>query len=49
MRSRAHLVFLGDRSSLDAFSYLDVNGTVLQSPPGRLDDGEAVTGMTYLK
>ena len=49
IRSRARLVFLGDRSSLDAFSYLDVNGAVLQSVPGRLDDGEALTGMTYLK
>ena len=49
IRSRAHLVFLGDRSSLDAFSYLDVNGAVLQSVPGRMDDGEALTGMTYLK
>ena len=49
IRSRARLVFLGDRGSLDDFAYLDVNGTMLQSVPGRLDDGEALTGMTYLK
>lgn len=48
-RSRCRIVFLEDCGGLDAFTYLDVNGTVLQSTPGSLDVGEALTGMTYLQ
>lgn len=49
MRSRGNIVFLGNCSGLDAFSYMDINGTVLQNTPGVLDDGEALMGMTYLE
>ena len=48
-RSRCHIVFLEGCGGLDAFTYLDVNGTVLQNAPGSLDDGKALTGMTYLQ
>lgn len=49
MRSRSNIIFLGNCSGLDAFSYMDINGTVLHNSPGSLDDGEALTGMTYLE
>ena len=49
VRSRVHIVFLGDMGGLDAFSYLDINAVVMQSGPGRLDDGEALAGTTYLQ
>ena len=49
IRSRYRIVFLEDCGGLDAFTYLDVNGTVLQNMPGNLDDGKALTGMTYLE
>ena len=49
IRSRYRIVFLNDCGGLDAFTYLDVNGTVLQNTPGNLDDGKALTGMTYLE
>lgn len=49
VRSRCRIVFLEDHGGLDAFTYLDVNGTVLQNAPGSLDDGKALTGMTYLR
>lgn len=48
IRSRCKIVFFGKNSSLDSFTYLDFNGTVLQSAPGQLDNGKALTGMTYL-
>lgn len=48
-RSRCHIVFLEECGGLDAFTYLDVNGKVLQNAPGSLDDGKALTGMTYLQ
>ena len=49
VRSRCRIVFLEECGGLDAFTYLDVNGTVLQNSTGNLDDGRALTGMTYLK
>lgn len=49
MRSRYQIVFLEECGGLDAFTYLDVNGTVLQNAAGTLDDGMALTGTTYLK
>lgn len=48
-RSRCHIVFLEECGGLDAFTYLDINGTVLQNAPGSLDDGKALTGMTFLQ
>ena len=48
-RSRCRIVFLEECGGLDAFTYLDINGTVLQNAPGSLDDGKALTGMTYLQ
>ena len=48
-RSRCHIVFLEECGGLDAFTYLDVNGTVLQNSTGTLDDGKALTGTTYLQ
>ena len=48
-RSRCRIVFLEECGGLDAFTYLDVNGRVLQNAPGSLDDGKALTGMTYLQ
>lgn len=49
IRSRCHIVFLKECGGLDAFTYLDVNGTVLKNGPGNLDDGKVLTGMTYLR
>ena len=49
IRSRYKIVFLEECGGLDAFMYLDVNGTVLQNTAGTLDDGMALTGMTYLE
>lgn len=49
IRSRYRIVFLEDCGGLDAFMYLDVNGAVLQNAAGTLDDGMALTGMTYLE
>lgn len=49
IRCRYHIVFLEDCGGLDAFTYLDVNSALLQSAPGSLDDGKALTGMTYLE
>ena len=48
-RSRCHIVFLEECGGLDAFTYLDINGQVLQNAPGSLDDGKALTGMTFLQ
>ena len=49
IRSRYRIVFLEDRGGLDSFMYLDINGAVLQNAAGTLDDGKALTGMTYLE
>lgn len=49
VRSRHRIIFFGSNSGLDSFTFLDFNGTVLQSAPGQLDDGKALTGMTYLQ
>lgn len=49
IRACCRIVFLDDCGGLDAFTYLDVNSSVLQSTPGNLDDGDALTGMTYLQ
>lgn len=49
VRSRCHIVFLKECGGLDAFTYLDVNSAVLQNGAGSLDDGKALTGMTYLQ
>ena len=49
VRSRYQIVFLEECGGLDAFTYLDVNGTVLQNSTGTLDDGKALTGTTYLQ
>lgn len=48
-RARCRIVFLAEMGGLDAFTYLDINGTMLQSAPGSLDDGQALAGTTYLK
>ena len=39
---------LEDCGGLDAFTYLDINSGISQVAPGNLDDGKALTGMTYL-
>lgn len=49
VRSRCHIVFLEECGGLDAFTYLDMNGSVLQNMPGSLDDRKALTGMVYLE
>lgn len=49
IRSRCRIVFFGRDSSLDSFTYLDFNGTVLQSEAGKLDGGQALTGSSYLQ
>lgn len=49
IRSRSRIVFLKDCGGLDAFTYLDMNGSVLESAPGNLDDDDALAGMTYLQ
>ena len=49
IRSRYKIVFLEECGGLDAFMYLDLNGSVLQNSIGTLDDGKALTGMTYLE
>lgn len=48
-RSRCRIIFLEECGGLDAFTYLDINGKVLQNAPGSLDDGKALTGMTFLQ
>ena len=48
-RSRYRIIFLEECGGLDAFTYLDINGAVLQNAPGNLDDGKALTGMTFLQ
>lgn len=48
-RARCRIVFLAEAGGLDAFTYLDINGTMLQSAPGSLDDGHALAGTTYLE
>lgn len=49
IRSQYQIIFLGGNSGLDSFTYLDFNGTVLHSAPGRLDGEMGLTGTTYLK
>ena len=49
VRSRCRIVFFGRDSSLDSFTYLDFNGTVLQGEAGRLDGGQALAGESYLQ
>lgn len=49
IRSRAHIVFLGDEGGLDAFSYLDLNAKILQVTTGSMDDGHSYSGMTCLE
>ena len=49
VRSRCRIVFLEECGGLDAFTYLDINSSVLQSTSGSLDDRKALTGMTYLE
>lgn len=49
VRSRCRIVFLEECSGLDAFTYLDVNGAVIQNAQGNLDDGKALTGTTFLQ
>ena len=46
---RYRIIFLEECGGLDAFTYLDINGAVLQNAPGNLDDGKALTGMTFLQ
>lgn len=47
-RSRANIVFLKDQSTLDGFTYIDINTTLGQNSEGTLDSGFALNGMTYL-
>lgn len=49
IRSSCRIVFLEEGGGLDSFTYLDINGHVHQNAPGSLDDGKALTGMTYLE
>ena len=49
LRSQAQIVFMGDCGTLDGFSYLDVNGAVLQNSPASLDESSILTGMYYLQ
>ena len=49
LRSQYQIVVLEECGGLDAFTYLDVNGTMLENAAGALDDGMALTGTTYLK
>ncbi|NLV86988.1 MAG: hypothetical protein GX025_07200 [Clostridiales bacterium] len=49
IRSRCRIVFFGRDSSLDSFTYLDFNGTVLQNQAGLLDGGQSLSGSSYLQ
>ena len=49
IRSNYRIVFLEESGGLDDFTYLDINGQIHQNVPGSLDDGKALTGMTYLE
>jgi len=49
IRSNGRIFFLEEGGGLDGFTYLDINGHVHQNAPGSLDDGKALTGMTYLE
>lgn len=49
IRSNGRIIFLEEGGGLDSFIYLDINGHVHQNAPGSLDDGKALTGMTYLE
>ena len=49
VRSKCRIVFLEECGGLDAFTYLDINGSVLQNTSGSLDDRKALTGMIYLE
>lgn len=48
VRSHCNIVFLNDCVGLDAFNYLDVNATIMSIQSGTLDDGDSLTGITYL-
>lgn len=48
-RARCRVVFLAEGGGLDAFTYLDINGTVRQNAPGNLDGGHAMAGTAYLR
>lgn len=48
-RSRCHIIFLEECGGLDAFTYLDINGQVLENMSGSLDDGNALTGTIFLQ
>ncbi len=48
-RSRYRIVFLEECGGLDAFTYLDLNGRMLQNVPGSLDEGQGLTGTAYLR
>ncbi len=48
-RSRYQIVFLEECGGLDAFTYLDLNGRMLQNVPGSLDEGQGLTGTAYLR
>ncbi|MEG2073070.1 MAG: phage tail protein [Oscillospiraceae bacterium] len=49
LRSRYRIIFFGETGGLDDFTFMDFDSTVLESDFGKLDDGRALTGMTYLK
>ena len=49
IRSNCRIVFLEEGGELDGFTYLDINSNVHENAAGSLDDGKALTGMTYLK
>ena len=48
-RSRANIIFLGNRGNLDGYSYLDLNASLLQPASYALDDKHAVFGMVRLE
>lgn len=49
IRSVCRIVFLEEGGGLDGFTYLDINSHVHENAAGSLDDGKALTGMTYLQ
>ena len=47
--TNGRVIFFGNNSSLDFFTYLDFNGKVLENVPAVLDAGSALTGISYLQ
>ncbi|MEG0763087.1 MAG: phage tail protein [Oscillospiraceae bacterium] len=49
VRSRCNIVFLNDCVGMDAFTYMDVNASLMSIQSGALDDGDSLSGITFLQ